>query len=145
MAIHNLYIFDRNGSLLFYHEWNRLKQSGMSREEEAKLMYGMLFSIKSFVSKISPLDLKKGFLSYKTNKYALHYLETPTGLKFVLNTDIHASEVRELMKKIYSQVYVEYIVKNPVCRLDEPIKSELFKEKLDELIKQSSYYTAKIA
>lgn len=67
-------------------------------------MYGMLFSLKSFVTKISPLDSKKGLLYYKTSKYTLHYMETPSGLKFALNTDNNAQNVRELLQQLYKQV-----------------------------------------
>ncbi|KAI8420630.1 hypothetical protein MSG28_007874 [Choristoneura fumiferana] len=137
MTIHNLYIFDRYGTLLYYGEWNRSKNSGMSGEEEGKLMYGMLFSIKSFVSKISPLDPKDGFLHYKTSKYTLHCLETPSGLKFVMNTDNQAQGVRDLLKKIYAEIYVQYAIRNPLCGIGEPITSELFKNKLDAFIKST--------
>ena len=54
--------------------------------------------------KISPYDLKQGFLCYKTNKYALHYMETPTGLKFVLNTDVNAQRVPDILQQLYSNV-----------------------------------------
>lgn len=122
-------------------------------------MYGMLFSIKSFVNKISPIDPKEGFLYYKTNKYALHYLETPSGLKydiqihccnffntrmcffyqtsrFVINTDPAAMDVKKVLQDYYAKVWVEYVVQNPLWIPGTPVTSELFKLKTDEFIKQ---------
>lgn len=175
MTIHNLYIFDKFGTLLYYAEWNRIKQSGITKEEEAKLMYGMLFSIKSFVNKISPTDPKDGFLFYKTNKYALHYLETATGLRFVLpflhlphfekvilstplfinctffalspkrfvlNTDISATSVKEFLQQYYAKVWVEYVIKNPLWVPGTPLNEQfdLFKQKSDQFIRQSAIF-----
>jgi len=33
MTIHNLYIFSKTGTLLYYAEWNRLNKSGITKEE----------------------------------------------------------------------------------------------------------------
>lgn len=38
------------------------------------------------------------------------------------------------------QIYVEYVVKNPLCRLDEPIQSELFTSKLDAFIRSLAIF-----
>ena len=73
----------------------------MSKEEEAKLLYGMLFSLKSFSAKLSPVDMKQGFTSYKTNVYRLSLYETPSSLKFVLNTDNEASQQEVRSHKSY--------------------------------------------
>lgn len=41
------------------------------------------------------------------------------------------------------QVYLEYVVKNPLCQLNEPIQSELFKIKVDELFKKSPLFLSR--
>jgi len=67
-------------------------------------MYGMLYSIKNFVSKMSPVDVTEGFQCYRTSKYMLNYYETPSGIKYVMNTDLNSISVRELLQQINSQV-----------------------------------------
>lgn len=86
-------------------------------------MNGFIHSVKSFVQRLSPLDLyvkviyfdirlyfffiryrKDGFLSYKTNCYKLNYYETPTGFKFVLNTDSNVGNIRDTLHQLYSTV-----------------------------------------
>ena len=99
MTIYNLYIFDRNGTCLAYQAWNRKKESNMSQDEvsevfitrfagltrkisslfcsfyiqEFKLMYGMLYSIKSFVNRMSPFDWYP--FCWDAMKYALLFIE----------------------------------------------------------------------
>ena len=134
MTVYNLYIFDRNCSCLFYKQWSRNKEAGISKDEEFKLMYGMIFSIKSLISRLSTTSAKEGFVSYATSTYKLHFFETPTGLKFVLNTDTDVGDVQEILWHIYSKLYVEYVVKNPLCKPGEWISSELFGSKLDSYV-----------
>ncbi|KAI8987061.1 Sybindin-like family-domain-containing protein [Pilobolus umbonatus] len=91
--------------------------SVISIEEEAKLVYGVILSLRNFVRKLS--GTQDGFISYKTSTYRLHYYETPTGLKFVMNSDPNTENLRLVLKQIYVQLYVEFVVKNGLMRFDD--------------------------
>jgi len=45
-----------------------------------------------------------------------------------------------LSQNIYSQVFVEYSVKNPLQIIGDPIESELFGTVLDEHVKASPFF-----
>jgi len=143
MTVYDFYLFDRNGNCLYYAEWNRKKQPGISKEEEFKLMYGMIFSIKSFINRISPKDVQDGFLNFRTSKYKLHFYETPSGLKFVMNTDLNVGNIRDVLQNIFSSLYVEHVVKNPLTELGEPITSELFRSKMDDYVRGLPFFAPK--
>ncbi len=134
MPVFNLHIFDRNCTCLFYKEWERHREAGISQAEEFMLMYGMIYSIKSLVSRLSTKSSKESFVSYSTNKYKLHYFETPTGLKFVMNTDTGTENMQAALWHIYSRIYVEYVVRNPLYRIGEWINCELFDTQLDSYV-----------
>ncbi len=140
MTVFNLYVFDRNCTCLYYKEWQRTKEAGISRDEEFKLMYGMIFSIKSLLSRLSHKSAKENFLGYTTSKYKLHYFESATGLKFVLNTDVSVGNLKDELWNIYSTIYVEYVSKNPLIQPGEKITSQLFTSKLDAYIESLSFY-----
>ncbi|KAL8548813.1 hypothetical protein ACS0TY_007904 [Phlomoides rotata] len=50
---HMLYIFNRNGICLLYREWNRPLKT-LSSQQDHKLMFGLLFSLKSLTAKMDP-------------------------------------------------------------------------------------------
>lgn len=74
-------------------------------------------------------------MGYRTNVYKLHYFETASGLKFVLTTDANVGNMRDVLQRIYSQLYVEYVAKNPLARLEDKIESELFVKNLDKFVR----------
>eukprot|EP00124_Ichthyophonus_hoferi_P002713 Ihof_evm7s197 gene=Ihof_evmTU7s197 len=100
--IYNLHVFTRMGDCIYYQEWNRSQESRISQEEEFKLMYGMVFSIKSFCKRLAPRQTREPpFRYYKTNAYKLHFYETPTGLKFILITSPELNDLDNVLRQIY--------------------------------------------
>ena len=54
--IFNLYIFDKAGSCLYYNEWFRPQSTLKDMpEEDRKLMFGLIFSLKLLMNQASPV------------------------------------------------------------------------------------------
>ncbi|NXI30323.1 TPPC1 protein, partial [Sterrhoptilus dennistouni] len=83
---------------------------------------------------------RDGFVSFHTSKYRLHYLETPSGLRLVLNTDLGVPSAREALQHIYSNLFVELVVKNPLCPPRAPVQSLLFRQRLDAFVRSLPYF-----
>ena len=75
-----------------------------------------------------------GFYACSTSAYKLHYFETASGLRFVMTTDLASSDMRETLRYIYSQFFVECCVKNPLWKPGEPITCTNFTSSLERYI-----------
>lgn len=158
--IYSLYIYTRNGSCLYQEKWNTGATKSMNYsdpEEERRLLFGLLFSLKEFVFKLAPATASgsdglaanggsgsdqalapqmEGMQRYQTNAYTCHQYETPSGLRFILMTDNQAGDLSGVLKHIYSHIYVEYVVNNPLSDIKsaKQITSQLFKMQLKHYI-----------
>ncbi|VDM84439.1 unnamed protein product [Strongylus vulgaris] len=78
-------------------------------------------------------------------------METPTGLKMVMNTDPSAVGIPELIRAIYQvrpiplqlfpfQIYVDTVMKNPLIDTSTQISSDLFASRVDQIVCGHSSY-----
>ncbi|KAJ3110476.1 TRAPP subunit bet5 [Physocladia obscura] len=165
MTVYSIHIFNKKCEAIYFKQWNNAATAGSNKtaaiatnepaskqsesasdatnnidvdgdSETAKLVYGVVFSLKNMVNKLSAgKNSTDGFLSYKTNAYKLHYFESPAGLKIVLITDAASASMLSVLRQIYSSIYVENVVKNPLAKPNTPIKNELFRGSLDKYIR----------
>ena len=67
-------------------------------------MRNMLFSVKTFMYTISPVDPNLDYACSNTGNYAIHYFDSITGVRFVLSTDNTIQNIRNLLHKLYEEV-----------------------------------------
>ncbi|OCH88858.1 snare-like protein [Obba rivulosa] len=105
-------------------------------DEEAKLVYGVVLSLRNMVRKLSGKD--EQFVNYKTSSYKLHLYETLSGYKFVMLSDPNADSLRFVLRQIYSGPFLEYVVRNPLMKMDSRehgIDNEYFRMSTDRMIR----------
>ncbi|KJZ78970.1 hypothetical protein HIM_01743 [Hirsutella minnesotensis 3608] len=105
--------------------------------DDAKLVFGTVYSLRNMVRKLGGDD--DAFISYRTAQYKLHFYETPANLRFVLMTDTASASMRNVLHQIYINLWVEYVVKNPLAPVEhkggDGVRNELFELGLDQFIR----------
>ncbi|EPS37665.1 hypothetical protein H072_8663 [Dactylellina haptotyla CBS 200.50] len=109
----------------------------LSMAEQAKLVFGVIFSLRNMVKKLCGPD--DAFLCYRTGHYKLHYYETITSLRFVMLTDVRTESLKSSLHQIYVNLYVEYVVKNPLSPVEhaggEGVHNEMFELGIDSFVR----------
>ncbi|KAF2446645.1 snare-like protein [Karstenula rhodostoma CBS 690.94] len=163
MVLYSFYIFDRHTECIYSRRWTPTptptRPSSSSSKaarppstastvsssptaaaaarakavDDEKLIFGLVFSLRNMVHKLGGTD--DTFLSCRTAEYKLHYYETPTRMKFVMLTDTKLNNLRPYLHQIWANLYVEYVVKNPLAPVEHPggigVANELFERALE--------------
>ncbi|CAH1796534.1 unnamed protein product [Owenia fusiformis] len=103
---------------------------------ERLVLTGMFHSLFAIGSQLSPETRSSGIELIETDVFKLHCMQTLTGIKFIVVTDIRQVGVESLLKKLY-EVYADYALKNPFYSIDMPIRCDLFDINLQSAIEQS--------
>ncbi|KAF4124130.1 trafficking protein particle complex subunit 1 [Geosmithia morbida] len=151
MTVYSFYIFDRHiartAECVYAKSWAPADRNsaasipapgGASRaSDDAKLIFGTIFSLRNMVRKLGGED--DTFINYRTADYKLHFYETPANLRFVLITDTDTLSMRNVLHQIYINLWVEYVVKNPLAPVEHKagagVGNELFELGLDQFIR----------
>uniref|UniRef100_A0A383VJ06 Trafficking protein particle complex subunit n=1 Tax=Tetradesmus obliquus TaxID=3088 RepID=A0A383VJ06_TETOB len=158
MVCFNMYIFDRQGVCLHYQEWFRpksVRQGAGTLIDDQKQMFGLFWTLSNFAATLDPKELSKPPLgtprkigqgckwhAFTSNTYKLHFLESPSGIKVVLNTSPDVGDLRDVMSYIYDEIFVEYVVKNPLYTRGTPFKIEQFNNALNGFLRSKGLLQA---
>jgi hypothetical protein len=159
MTLFTMYIFSKRGSCLYYHEWSRPVQGGIkdTPEEDRKLMFGLLFSLKMLANKMNPQGEQattgatqlpafgpdQGFYRFATDSYVLWHLEAPTGYKIVLTSDAAAGDLRPALWTVYAEIFTNFALKNPLYVPGTPITNVGFVAAIDGFARSLPAFTAR--
>lgn len=117
------------------------QSTGLPFDEEAKLVYGVILSLRNMIRKLSGRD--EQFVNYRTSAYKLHLYETQSGYKFVMLSDPNTDSLRFILRQIYVAPFLEYVVRNPLVSMDSRehgVDNEYFRASIDRLVRGLSVF-----
>eukprot|EP01083_Nonionella_stella_P006290 18305_1 len=133
----SLHIFIKDSTCIYQQTWNdgneQKNHPQKTPQEFQRLLFGLLHSLKEFSNKMSPEKMDEfeteQVRSLTTEGYKLHYLESMSGVRFVMVTDVNVASQRNTLLTLYN-MYVEHVLKNPNYTPGSYIDCEHFISKL---------------
>eukprot|EP00560_Eucampia_antarctica_P006378 CAMPEP_0197827962 /NCGR_PEP_ID=MMETSP1437-20131217/4628_1 /TAXON_ID=49252 ORGANISM="Eucampia antarctica, Strain CCMP1452" /NCGR_SAMPLE_ID=MMETSP1437 /ASSEMBLY_ACC=CAM_ASM_001096 /LENGTH=156 /DNA_ID=CAMNT_0043429005 /DNA_START=39 /DNA_END=506 /DNA_ORIENTATION=- len=100
MTVHCIHIFDRRGKTLFTKTYSQaaaqqqlvLQKTGLAEpggdvlDEQRKLVFGMLFSLRELIGGLTPEGQAASLDSIQTGASTVHNYETLSGMRFAIYT-----------------------------------------------------------
>lgn len=123
MTIYSFFIFDRHCNCIYSREYShRPNDDGLINKnngsDTSQLLFGILYSLKNMSSKLGDSTISNVLKSFSTSKYRIHFMESLTGLKFVLISDNGIDNLQNVLFELYSNFYLRNVVHNALSQVD---------------------------
>lgn len=78
-----------------------------------------MYSLKNITAKLGDLaSLFNTLKSFSTENFRVHFMESATGLKFVLATDNEVDNLQHILKELYTNYYLNHVVYNALSPVE---------------------------
>ena len=154
MGVHSFLIFDRKGKTLFAKRYAKLTADSVTDEaqleEQRKLVFGMLFSLREMVACLSPsredADAALSLQSVQTGASTIHNYETNSGMRVAVymtssSSPAEGASIRAALEHSYTELWVQCVVRSPLYRPTEPnIAATNFEQQLDHYLVSQPWF-----
>jgi len=149
MGVHSFLIFDRKGKTLFAKRYGKAEAESISDEaaleEQRKLVFGMLFSLREVLQSLSPTK-DPALHSVQTGASTIHNYEANSGLRVAVymatsSNPVEGHAIRQALEHVYTELWVQCVIRSPLYRPTEGnISATNFEQKLDEYLSQQPWF-----
>jgi len=127
--LHNLFIVNKAGGLIFHKAFSQATSLGGNDTLRLASTFHSLYAI---AAQISPVQNSTGIEFLQTDSFCLHCFQTATGIKFFVTSNLVSKDLDLFLHKVY-ELYSDYVLKNPFYELDQVIRCDLFDIHLQDL------------
>eukprot|EP00030_Apusomonadida_sp_AF-17_P005871 a676514_291.p1 GENE.a676514_291~~a676514_291.p1 ORF type:complete len:152 (-),score=40.00 a676514_291:147-554(-) len=132
MPIYSVFIVNKAGGMIYSVHFEGYRKN--FADNDCMMLCGYLYAMFNIISELSPVPGSSGLQEIQAPQCRLACFQTMTGTKFFVTGSHDEAGLRAFLDELYL-IFVHYVLKNPFYEdLEQPIKCNLFAEKLHALV-----------